>query len=155
MNIPTLDQLKRALHISETIERLQGELSSLFGRAGAKMLGVAESGMRMATRGIDSIEVTRKKPRFSQAARARIAAAQKKRWAKVKDTKSKPAAAKEKPKAGRKKGKMSAAGRAAIVAAQKKRWAAVKREKSKAASPKAKKRAGKSAPVAPTASSAV
>lgn len=129
MTTPSLDQLKRALHIGETIEKLQAEMASIFGRAGAKLLGIAEGGMRMATRGIESIQVKRTKPRFSAAARARIAEAQKQRWAKVKSKTSKPAAAKEKPAKKRKKGKMSAAGRAAIVAAQKARWAKIKGKK--------------------------
>lgn len=147
MTTPTIEQLKRALHIGETIEKLQTEMASIFGRAGAKILGVAESGMRMATRGIQSINVTRKKPKFSKAAREAISAAQKARWAKVKGKKSKPAAAKVKPKAKKKKGKMSAAGRAAIVAAQKLRWSKVK--KAKAVKPKRKKRGKKIAPIVP------
>jgi hypothetical protein len=57
-----------------------------------------------------------KRRTMSAAARARISAAQRKRWAASKKT-SEPAAA-AKPKR-----KLSAAGRAAIVAATKKRWA--------------------------------
>ncbi|MFA5033926.1 MAG: hypothetical protein WC614_13040 [bacterium] len=67
--------------------------------------------------------VVAKKKGMSAAGRARIAAAQKKRWAKI--NKGKKAA---KPVA-RKKHKMSAAGRAAIAAAQKARWAKIKAEK--------------------------
>jgi len=62
---------------------------------------------------------------MSPAARAKIAAAQKKRWAKI--NKGKKAA---KPVA-KKKWKMSAAGRAAIAAAAKARWAKVRAEKAK------------------------
>ena len=62
-----------------------------------------------------------KKSKMSASARAKIAAAQKKRWAKIKGKKAaKPVARKR---------KMSAAGRAAIVAAQKARWAKIKAEK--------------------------
>lgn len=62
---------------------------------------------------------------MSPAARARIAAAQRARWAKInKGQKTvKPVA--------KKKHKMSAAGRAAIAAAAKARWAKVRAEKAK------------------------
>ncbi len=64
-----------------------------------------------------------KKRGMSAAGRARIAAAQKKRWAKINKGKktAKPVA--------RKKHKMSAAGRAAIAAATRARWAKVRAEK--------------------------
>lgn len=129
MQIPTLQQLKRALHLSETIDQLQAEMSSILSSAGAKVLGVVESGLKSATKGIQNIQVKRKKPKMSKAGREAIAAAQRKRWAKLKGKKSKTAAAKAAPKANKKKGKMSAAGRAAIVAAQKARWAKVRAEK--------------------------
>jgi len=57
---------------------------------------------------------------MSAAGKARIAAAQRARWAKVKATKSEPA----KPKR-----KLSAAGRARIIAATKARWAAFRKAK--------------------------
>jgi ribosomal protein L2 len=120
-NIPTIDQLKRALHLQENIEVLQRELSSLFSSVGIKAMGIAESGMRAAAKMISG-----KKRTMSKAARAKIAAAQKLRWAKVKGKKAVT-------KVKRKKGKMSAAGRAAIVKAQKLRWAKVKAEKGKKA----------------------
>lgn len=56
--------------------------------------------MKAATMGIESINLTRKKRKLSKAARAKIAAAQKERWAKIKAGKSKattPVAPKEKP----------------------------------------------------------
>ena len=74
---------------------------------------------------------------MSRAGKAKIAAAQKARWAKVKggsdtgnpdDKNANITAAPAKPK---KKGKMSAKGRAAIVAAQKARWAKVRAAKGK------------------------
>lgn len=61
---------------------------------------------------------------FSAATKAKMAAAQKARWAKLK---GEPAAAPA--PAAKKKRKMSAAGRAAIVAAAKARWARVKAAK--------------------------
>jgi hypothetical protein len=67
--------------------------------------------------------VVAKKRGMSALARARIGAAQKKRWAKLKGKKAgKPVA---------KKRKMSAAGRAAIAAAQKARWAKIRAERAK------------------------
>jgi hypothetical protein len=60
--------------------------------------------------------------KISAAGRARIAAAQRKRWAESKA---------EKP-AKKTKRRLSAAGRAAIIAATKKRWAALRAEKAKA-----------------------
>ncbi|MGD0667331.1 MAG: hypothetical protein ABSB23_07210 [Bryobacteraceae bacterium] len=59
----------------------------------------------------------RKRRKMSAAGRARIAEAQRKRWAAIK----KPQAA---AKAAKPKRKLSAAGRRAIIAAVKKRWAA-------------------------------
>jgi hypothetical protein len=65
---------------------------------------------------------------LSPAARSRIAAAQKKRWAAYRSNNSaKPAA---KPAAKPQKQKLSAEGRKHIVEALKKRWAAVKAAKS-------------------------
>jgi hypothetical protein len=61
----------------------------------------------------------RKRRKMSAAARARIAEAQRKRWAEWKKQ-SAPEAAQESPKPKR---KLSAAGRKAIIAALKKRWA--------------------------------
>lgn len=56
---------------------------------------------------------------FSAATKAKMAAAQKARWAKLKGKVPAPATV----SAPKKKRKMSAAGKAAIVAAQKARWA--------------------------------
>ena len=64
----------------------------------------------------------RRKHTLSPAARRRIAAAQRKRWAAVK-AKSKP------PKPTNTKHTMSAAARKRIAAAQRKRWALVKAKK--------------------------
>ena len=72
--------------------------------------------------GTPSVTAVVKKRGMSASARAKIAAAQKKRWAKLKGKKTaKPVA--------KKKHKMSAAGRAAIAAAQKARWAKIKAQK--------------------------
>jgi hypothetical protein len=69
----------------------------------------------------------RKRRRMSAAARARIAAAQRKRWAEAK----KRAGAASSPAPARKKRHLSAAGRKAIVEAAKQRWAAFRRAEAK------------------------
>jgi len=69
----------------------------------------------------------RKRRKISAAGRARIAEAQRKRWAESKKA-SEPSAPKSAPKPKR---KLSAAGRQAIVAAAKKRWAAKRAEAAK------------------------
>src|ERR1035437_8059168 len=79
------------------------------------------------------------KHRMSAAGRARIAEAQRKRWAASKKQ-SEPAAPEEAPKPKR---RLSAAGKAAIVAALKKRWAA----KAAAEQAPAAKKAARKAPV--------
>ena len=101
----TSKQLRQAASIKETIEELQNELNKLGG--GSTTLA----------------KTARPKRRMSAAGRARIRAAAKARWAKVKGSKrsTKPAA--------KKKSKMSAAGRANIIAAQKARWAKIKAAK--------------------------
>ena len=111
----TIAQLKRSLHLTETIESLQSELHSIYGS-----ITGAISPTPVKAKG------KRKKGGMSAVGRARIAAAQKARWAKVKSSATaKPAVAAK----GKKKSKMSAKGRAAIVAAQKARWAKVKAAK--------------------------
>lgn len=101
-------QLRRAADLKDKIEALNQELASILG---------------------GSVSVSAKAPKrkggMSAAGRARVAAAQRARWAKVKA--AKPAA-----KAPAKKSKMSAAARAKIAAAQKARWAKVKAAKAKA-----------------------
>lgn len=114
MSAPSVKTLKQAVSIAEKIRQLESQLADVLKQipGGGGLLAAT------ATNG-------RRKPRFSKAARAKIAAAQKKRWAKQKGSAAKPAAKAKKPKA-RRKGKMSAAGRANIVKAQKARWAKAK-----------------------------
>lgn len=100
----TPKQLRRAASIKETIEELQNELNKLGGGS------------------TTPAETAKPRRKMSKAARAKIGAAVRARWAKVRGEKSmKPA-----PK---KKTKMSAAGRANIIAAQKARWAKIKAAK--------------------------
>jgi hypothetical protein len=119
---PSIDQLKRAVSISEEIERLQSELAGLLG-AGVKVsASVSSAGAAPKAR--------RGKRGLSAEGRARIAAAQKARWAKAKGGAPAPAAEAAKP-ARKSKGKrqLSPEARARIVAAVKRRWARQKKAK--------------------------
>src|ERR1022692_4280939 len=89
-----------------------------------------------------------KRRKMSAAGRARIAEAQRKRWAEAKkeSAPSSPVA----PEVPKPKRKLSAAGKAAIVAALKKRWAtkrAAAKKAAKAQQPPAANKAAKKAPV--------
>jgi hypothetical protein len=96
----TTTQLRHAANLKEKIQTLTKELTLLLG-------GSAPISAKIP-----------KKNKMSAAGRAKIAAAQKARWAKVKAAKpAKPAA---------KKWKMSAAAKAKISAAAKARWAKIK-----------------------------
>jgi hypothetical protein len=115
LNTLTIAQLKNALALKEQIARLEVQLTSLLGAPATPVASGKKKGV------------------MSAAGRARIAAAQKKRWAKMKAEAKAPAASKASPAPAatpaKKKGGMSAAGRARIVAAQKARWAKVKAAK--------------------------
>jgi hypothetical protein len=104
----TTAQLRRAADIKDRIEALNHELASI--------LDVAAP-------------VTVKEPKIkhgmSAAGRARVATAQKARWAKRKTTTPTTLSAQPAIKPA-KKNKMSAEGRARIAAAQKARWAKIK-----------------------------
>ena len=97
----TVAQLKKAVAIKERMEQLETELTGLLGIPEALTVG----------------GVIRRHRRMSAAARARISAAAKARWARVNATKNggaQPAKAKR---------TMSPAARAKISAAAKARWA--------------------------------
>jgi hypothetical protein len=105
----SVKQLHQAADLKERIAGLENELEQLLGTKAAP---------------IAAYKAVAKRRGMSAAAKAKISAAAKLRWAKVKG--AKPAA---KPKAGpvpKKKGGMSAAGRAKISAAAKARWAKAK-----------------------------
>jgi hypothetical protein len=103
LNLSTA-KLRRIVALKQQIEKLSAKLQTL---AGGSAASAAKPG--------------RKKWKMSLAARRKIAAAAKARWAKVR-TAGKPA---------RKKRTMSAAGRAKISAAAKARWAKVRAAKNK------------------------
>src|SRR5580704_5384768 len=104
----SITRLKAAIKVQRTIESFQTKIDSLTGKL-TRILGNGDVPMTRA------YGTGRKK--MSAAGRARIAAAQKLRWAKLKgDGTGKPA--------GRRK--MSAAAKAKIAAAARKRWAKAK-----------------------------
>lgn len=105
MNLSTLTpvQLRKAAAIKEQIEKLHKQLNQLnpLGRKGSGMPSPFKAKRKMSAAGL-----------------ARIRAAQKARWAKIKGTKAKTT----KPT----KRKMSAGARAKLAALAKARWAKVK-----------------------------
>jgi hypothetical protein len=120
---PSIDQLKRAVSISEEIEKLQAELEALLG-ASAKVSAPAVSAAPAAPK------ARKAKRGLSAEGRARIAAAQKARWAKAKGSPAATPAPAAKP--GRKakaKRVLSPEARARIVAAVKRRWARERKAK--------------------------
>jgi len=105
----SIQQLKRALKIKQEIKALEQELAQVIG---------AESSVPIPVR-------TKKKRTMSAAAKAKIAAAQKARWAE-----RKMAVVPQKP-AAKAKRRLSSQGRARIMAATKARWARYNAEKKK------------------------
>jgi hypothetical protein len=100
MAFPSTSQLKRALEIKLKIESLEGELQALIGDHQGDYAG---NGSGRRRRGM------------SAASRARIAAAQRARWAKLKGKGS--------AKSGKKtRRKMPAAAKAKLAAIARKRW---------------------------------
>jgi len=116
---PSIDQLKRAISISEEIQKLESELASILG-ASAKVSAPAKAAAVAAKPG------RRRRRGLSAEGRARIAAAQKARWAKLKGATAAEPAAKPAGKR-RKKRHLSPEARARIVAAVKRRWAKAKK----------------------------
>ena len=102
----TTAQLRHAADLKEKIDALTKELSSLLG-ASAPV----------------AAKVAKKKGGMSAAGRAKVSAAAKARWAKIKAAKP---AAKPAVKAPAKKRTMSAAAKAKLSAATKARWAKIK-----------------------------
>lgn len=94
------NQLRRAADIKDELESLETELSRLLGNA-------------------DGPAAPRKRRKMSAAARAKIAAAQRARWAKQNGTKASKATAKPKRK-------VSAAARKRLAESAKARWAKAK-----------------------------
>jgi hypothetical protein len=95
-------QLRRAAKIKDKIQSLENDLQRILGASTKSSTAVAP----------------KKKRKMSATGRARLAAAQKARWAKAKGQKVKQSQPKKR--------KMSAAARAKISAAAKARWAKAK-----------------------------
>jgi len=109
INDLSVQQLRHAASLKEQIEALEKELNQLLGSTVEPV----------------AVKIPKKKGGMSAAGRAKVAAAQKARWAKVKA--AKPAVKAAKP--AKKKFTMSAASKAKISAAAKARWAKIKAEK--------------------------
>lgn len=103
----TSQQLRRAAQIKEQIASLERQMQNLLGQAAPS--GNGNGGM-------------------SPAARAKISAAAKERWAKIKGAKPRQASAKPAPSTFARK-PMSAAQKAKIAATLKARWAKIKGSK--------------------------
>jgi hypothetical protein len=101
--------LRQAADIQSQIETLESELASILSVAGVEAVAEPIAGAKT-------------KRTMSPTARARIAAGQKARWAKVKAVSS-PS---KTPSAGKPKRTMSPAARARIAASQRARWAKVR-----------------------------
>jgi len=106
----SVQTLRKAADLKEKIDGLEKELSQILG-----------SSTKTAAKPV-ATKSPKKKRTMSAAAKAKISAAAKKRWAKVKA--AKPAVKTAKP--AKKKRTMSAAARAKISAMAKARWAKVK-----------------------------
>ena len=109
INSLSVQQLRQAANLKEQIEVLEKELSQLLGSTAKPVAAKAP----------------KKKGGMSAAGKAKVAAAQKARWAKIKG--AKPAVTAAKP--AKKKFTMSAAAKSKISAAAKARWAKIKAEK--------------------------
>ena len=85
---PSVAQLKRAIAVSEQIEKLQAELQSILGSTGSST-GKRKYTKRVVAAVADKGAPTkkRKKRTMSPEGRAKIVAAQKARWAKIKKAK--------------------------------------------------------------------
>jgi colicin import membrane protein len=116
MNITNLTpaQLRKAAALKEQIERLQDQLSHMTGGGGAT----------------SAPKAAKAKKKISAAGIARIRAAQKARWAKLK-AKAPKASVPAKAKAKKARRKISAEARAKMAAAAKARWEKIKAAKAK------------------------
>ena len=118
MSTPTISQLKHAIALSEQIEKLQAELASLLGGASKVPAFVTAA---------PPVKATRKgRRRMSAEAKAKIAAAQRIRWARQKGSQAVESAAPTPTVKAKKKRTISAAHRAKLAASAKARWAKVK-----------------------------
>ena len=108
MSTPSLDQLKRAIVISEQIETLQSELAGLFGGQSAPVKATPPKAAKPGKRTMSPETI------------AKMRTAQLARWAVKKEKPVKSSKAIAKPKVKR---NISPEGRAKMAEAAKKRWA--------------------------------
>lgn len=120
---PSVGLLRQALVIAERIQQLEEQLAAIL-KQDAR--ATASTKVSFEGRGPGKI---RTKPKFSAAARASIAAAQRERWAKYNKEKGKSTVVVAKKEKKRKKPKFSAEAREKIAAAQRKRWAKARKSK--------------------------
>ncbi len=114
--MPSVQALKRAIQITEQIEKLQAELNQVLAGGGGKPAPTA------APKGA---KPARRKGKMSAAGRAAIVAAQKARWAKIKAAKGSAETPSPTPKVKVRR-KISAEARARMAAGAKARWAKAK-----------------------------
>src|SRR5688500_17567731 len=109
-----IDKLEEGLSIRKQISALQNKVRSLFGEHPPSLAAIPTRGGK------------RGKRTMSPEARERIAAAQRDRWAKMKNTSAGPATAVALKSSAtpKKKGGLSPEGRASLSAKMKARWAA-------------------------------
>lgn len=82
-SLPTVDSLKRAVELAGQIEKLQAELVTILSGKAPKATGKLGRRGRPA-KAVSADSADKPTRQMSEAARARIVAAQKKRWAKIK-----------------------------------------------------------------------
>jgi hypothetical protein len=104
----SVQQLRQAADLKEKIAGLEKQLGQILG-------------LTAKPAATPTTKAPKKKGGMSAAGRAKVAAAQKARWAKIKAAKVKPAA-----KPAKKKFTMSAAAKAKLSALAKARWAKIK-----------------------------
>jgi hypothetical protein len=108
----SVEQLRKVVAIKEEIEQLEAKLAKVGGgRPRGRPPGAAAAAAPV---------VRRRRKKMSAAAKARIGAAQRARWAKIKRGKTAPA------KKVKKKRRVNAATRARLAAVARARWAKVK-----------------------------
>jgi hypothetical protein len=90
MSHPSVQQLQRAIKISEQIEKLEAELAGILGQSSPSPSYKVPASVLAST-----AKPKRKKGKMSAEGRAAIIAAQKARWAKVHAEKAKKAAPKK------------------------------------------------------------
>ena len=109
-----IEKLEEALHIRRQIAALQKKLGSMFGDRSPSLASIStRAGAKKGG-----------KRTMSPEAREKIAAAQRRRWAKTRGTSAGSSQTASKSRAPKKKGGITPEGRAKLAAAMKARWAA-------------------------------